>query len=167
MVWHCVPQNVGEFVLTHPNMRIPAETNEFAINAARSKLWDGAVSRYVDECLAGKNGPRGKGFNMRWVGSMVADVHRILCRGGAFLYPADAENAAKGGKLRLMYEANPMGFIVEQAGGAASTGRGRILEVPPTALHQRCSVILGSASEVNRVQGYYRELDLVAKVAAE
>lgn len=160
-------QNVGEFMLTHPNMRIPAETNEFAINASRATLWDGAIRRYVDECLAGKDGPRGKNFNMRWVGSMVADVHRMLCRGGVFLYPADAENAAKGGKLRLMYEANPMGFIVEQAGGAASTGRGRILEVVPSALHQRCGVVLGSASEVSRIVSYYREHDSAAKVAAE
>jgi fructose-1,6-bisphosphatase I len=160
-------QNVGEFMLTHPDMRIPADTNEFAVNASRAKHWDGAVRRYVDECLAGREGPRGKNFNMRWVGSMVADVHRMLCRGGVFLYPADAENVAKGGKLRLMYEANPMGFIVEQAGGVASTGRGRILEVSPVALHQRCGVILGSANEVRRVESYYADLDASARVAAE
>ncbi|MBK8176145.1 MAG: class 1 fructose-bisphosphatase [Rhodospirillales bacterium] len=158
---------IGEFILTHPNMRIPAETNEFAINASRARFWETPVKRYIDECLAGKEGPRGKSFNMRWVASMVAEVHRVLCRGGAFLYPIDAENRAKGGKLRLMYEANPMSFIVEQAGGAASTGRARILDLQPRELHQRCAVILGSAEEVKRLDRYHREHDAMAKVAAE
>ncbi|QLH40081.1 MAG: class 1 fructose-bisphosphatase [Defluviicoccus sp.] len=161
-------QNVGEFILTHPDMRIPAATNEFSVNTSRSRHWDPAISRYVDECLAGKEGPRGKNFNMRWVGSMVADVHRILCRGGAFLYPTDAENEKKGGKLRLMYEANPMAFLVEQAGGAASTGRQRIMDMQPNALHQRCGVVLGSSEEVQRIEAYYRELDGIApREAAE
>jgi len=160
-------QNVGEFILTHPDMRIPAETNEYSVNASRSRHWDAAMCRYMGECNAGKDGPRKKNFNMRWVGSMVADLHRIVCRGGVFLYPADAENAKKGGKLRLMYEANPMAFIVEQAGGAASTGRGRILEMQPTELHQRCSVILGSSEEVKCIESYYREADTIAREAAE
>jgi len=159
--------NVGEFILTHPGMRIPADTSEFAINASRAMLWEPPVRRYYEECLAGKDGPRGKNFNMRWVGSMVADVHRMLCRGGVFLYPMDSENAKSGGKLRLMYEANPMGFIVEQAGGTASTGRGRVLELQPKTLHQRCSVLMGSSNEVARLDDYHREYDSAAKAAAE
>ena len=151
--------NVGMFMLTHPNMRIPAETQEFAINASRSRFWEAPVRRYIDECQAGKDGPRGKDFNMRWVASMVAEVHRILIRGGIFMYPADSENIKKGGKLRLMYEANPMAFIIEQAGGLASTGRGRILDLPPTHLHQRVPVILGSKAEVERLDAYHSEFD--------
>ncbi len=151
--------NVGMFLLTHPDMTIPADTKEFAINASRSRFWEPPVRRYVDECLAGKEGPRGKDFNMRWVASMVAEVHRILCRGGVFLYPADAENMKKGGKLRLMYEANPMAFIVEQAGGGASTGRTRIMDLKPTHLHQRVPVILGSKTEVDKLVAYHAEAD--------
>jgi fructose-1,6-bisphosphatase I len=150
-------QSVGEFVLTHPDMRIPEDTKEFSINTSRSRLWDQPVRRYVDECCAGKEGPRGKDFNMRWVAAMVADVHRVLNRGGVFLYPSDKELVKKGGKLRLMYEANPMSFLVEQAGGAATTGRQRILEVEPTSLHQRVPVILGSKNEVERIVRYYAE----------
>ena len=152
-------QNVGIFVLTHPNMRIPADTDEYAVNASRERHWEPAVHRYVGECKAGKAGPRQRDFNMRWVGSMVAEVHRVLCRGGVFLYPADAGNMAKGGKLRLMYEANPMAFIVEQAGGLASTGRQRLMEVPPASLHQRVGVILGSKNEVERLVEYHRQQD--------
>lgn len=158
-------QAIGEFILSHPNMRIPEDTDEFAINASRARFWEPPVKRFVDECLAGKEGPRGRDFNMRWVASMVAEVHRVLCRGGVFLYPADSGNQAKGGKLRLMYEANPMGFIVEQAGGRASTGRGRVMAVVPTALHQRCSVILGSRNEVERIERYHREHDAAAETA--
>jgi fructose-1,6-bisphosphatase I len=158
-------QNIGMFVLTHPNMRILEETKEFAINASRARFWEPPVKRYVDEALAGKEGPRGRDFNMRWVASMVADVHRILCRGGVFMYPIDAENRPKGGKLRIMYEANPMAFLVEQAGGVASTGRGRIMELQPTSLHQRVPVILGSKTEVERIIAYHAEQDAV--VAAE
>lgn len=145
----------GEFLLTFPDMRLPEETEEFAINASRFKKWDASITRYVEECLEGKDGPRGKSFNMRWTASMVAEVHRILMRGGVFLYPKDSGNADMGGKLRLLYEANPMGFIVEQAGGKASTGAERILDVQPTSHHQRVSVILGSASEVDRIDSYY------------
>lgn len=147
----------GSFLRTAPGMSIPPQTKEFAINASRYDLWHAPVRRYIDDCLRGKDGPRGKTFNMRWCASMVADVHRILTRGGVFLYPADAGNAAQGGKLRLMYEANPMGFLVEQAGGAASTGRGRILEVAPEGHHQRVPVILGSREEVGVIEDYHRD----------
>lgn len=146
-------RDVGEFVLTHPNMKIPTETKEFAINASNMRFWEKPVQRYVDECLAGKTGPRGKDFNMRWVASMVAEVHRILTRGGIFMYPKDTKDPAKAGKLRLLYEANPMAFIVEQAGGAATTGYSRILDLSPEGLHQRVPVILGSKTEVDTVTG--------------
>ena len=152
-------RDVGEFVLTHPNMTIPTETKEFAINASNMRFWEKPVQRYVDECLAGKTGPRGKDFNMRWVASMVADVHRIVTRGGVFYYPLDAKILDKGGKLRLMYEANPMAFIVEQAGGAATTGRRRIMEVQPSGLHQRVPVFLGSKEEVELATHYHLEAD--------
>jgi len=142
------------FVLTHPEIRIPADTQEFAINASNARRWEQPVKRYIDECLAGTEGPRGKDFNMRWVASMVADVFRVLSRGGIFMYPRDAKN--KEGRLRLMYEANPMAFIVEQAGGAATDGRTRILELQPKALHQRVAVILGSKNEVERVTAYHK-----------
>ena len=151
--------NVGMFLLTHPDMTIPADTQEYAINASRERFWEEPIKRYVDECQIGKEGPRGKNFNMRWVASMVAEVHRILVRGGVFMYPADSENIKKGGKLRLMYEANPMSFIIEQAGGLASTGRGRIMELQPTNLHQRVPVILGSRNEVERIAAYHAEFD--------
>ena len=141
----------GSFVLTEENMKIPADTREFAINMSNMRHWDAPVKQYVDECLAGVEGPRGKDFNMRWIASMVADVHRILTRGGVFLYPWDKREPGKPGKLRLMYEANPMGWLVEQAGGAASTGTERILDIIPTQLHQRVSVILGSKNEVEHV----------------
>jgi fructose-1,6-bisphosphatase I len=142
-------------------MRIPEDTSEFAINAAYTRFWEPPVKRYIDECLAGQEGPRGKDFNMRWAGAMIADVHRVLSRGGIFLYPKDKKMKAKGaeGKLRLLYEANPMGFIVEQAGGGASTGNQRILELQPESLHQRCSVIMGSKNEVDRVAAYYKEYE--------
>lgn len=149
--------NVGEFVLTQSNMRIPEDTREFAINASNARFWEKPVKRYVDECVAGKEGPRKENFNMRWVASMVAEVHRILTRGGIFMYPRDTKDPTKAGKLRLMYEANPMSFIVEQAGGASSTGRERIQEVAPTGLHQRVAVILGSKNEVERVVAYHKE----------
>jgi fructose-1,6-bisphosphatase I len=142
------------FVMTHENIRIPEDTQEFAINASNARRWEAPVKRYIDECLAGRDGPRGKDFNMRWVASMVADVFRVLSRGGVFMYPRDAKN--KEGRLRLMYEANPMAFIVEQAGGAATDGRTPILDLQPTGLHQRCAVVLGSKNEVERVAGYYR-----------
>jgi fructose-1,6-bisphosphatase I len=149
--------DIGEFMLTHPNMRISGDTREFAINASNERFWEAPVQRYVDECIAGKNGPRGENFNMRWVASMVAEVHRILIRGGVFMYPKDTKDPAKAGKLRLLYEANPMSFIVEQAGGVASTGYGRIMDVKPSGLHQRVPVILGSKNEVERIVRYHKE----------
>ena len=145
----------GSFVLTQEHVKIPADTKEFAINMSNMRHWADPVKRYVDECLAGSTGPRGKDFNMRWVASMVADVHRILTRGGVFLYPWDRREPGKPGKLRLMYEANPMAWLIEQAGGAATDGRQRILDIVPTQLHQRVSVILGSKNEVERVTGYH------------
>jgi fructose-1,6-bisphosphatase I len=145
----------GRFVLTADKVRIPADTKEFAINMSNQRYWEAPVQRYVGELLAGKEGPRGHDFNMRWVASMVADVHRILTRGGIFMYPLDAKTRSQGGKLRLMYEANPMAFIVEQAGGAATDGRRRILDIPPAKLHQRVPVILGSKNEVERVTAYH------------
>ncbi len=146
----------GSFVLTQEDVQIPPDTKEFAINMSNMRHWAPPVKRYVDECLAGKEGPRGKDFNMRWVASMVADVHRILTRGGIFMYPWDKREPDKPGKLRLMYEANPMGWLVEQAGGAATNGHERILEITPTKLHERVSVILGSRNEVERVTAYHR-----------
>jgi fructose-1,6-bisphosphatase len=150
----------GEFILTHPNMRIPAEASEFAINASNERFWEPPVKRYVVECLAGGGGLRGKDFNMRWIASLVAEVHRILIRGGLFMYPKDTRDPGKPGRLRLLYEANPMAMIVEQAGGAASTGRGRILDLQPTHLHQRVPLILGCKSEVERLEQYHHEHEL-------
>ena len=149
-------RDTGSFLLTQENVRIPAETKEFAINMSNVRHWEPPVKRYIDELLAGRTGPRGKDFNMRWVASMVADVHRIMSRGGIFMYPRDAREPDKPGKLRLMYEANPMAFLVEQAGGAATNGYQRILDIQPSKLHERVAVFLGSRSEVERVTGYHR-----------
>ena len=146
----------GSFVLTQEHVQIPADTKEFAINMSNMRHWDEPVKHYIDECLAGKSGPRGKDFNMRWVASMVADVHRILTRGGVFMYPWDKREPDKPGKLRLMYEANPMSWLVEQAGGAATNGVQRILDIQPTQLHQRVSVFLGSKNEVDHVTELHR-----------
>lgn len=149
--------NLGEFMLTHPAMQIPADTHEFAINASNSRFWAAPVKRYVDECLAGKTGVRDKDFNMRWIASMVAEAHRILMRGGVFLYPRDAKDASRAGRLRLLYEANPIGWIMEQAGGRASTGETPMLEVQPTSLHQRIGLVFGSKNEVERIERYHAE----------
>jgi len=148
----------GSFVLTQENVRIPKDTKEFAINMSNMRHWDEPVQRYIDECLQGQDGPRGKDFNMRWIASMVADVHRIMTRGGVFLYPWDKREPNKPGKLRLMYEANPMAWLVEQAGGAATNGRQRILDLQPGQLHERVSVILGSRNEVERVTSYHAKV---------
>ena len=150
-------RELGSFVLTGRNLTIPADTREFAINMSNLRHWEAPMRRYIDELLAGKTGPRGADFNMRWVASMVADVHRILTRGGIFIYPRDLKDKSKPGKLRLMYEANPMALIVEQAGGAATTGLVRILDVQPESLHQRVPVFLGSKNEIERVTAYHRE----------
>jgi len=149
--------NLGEFVLTHAGVQVPDETHEFAINSSNARFWEAPVKRYVDECLAGRSGPRAKDFNMRWIASMVADAHRILMRGGVFLYPRDTKDAAKPGRLRLLYEANPIAFLMEQAGARASTGRQPLLGVMPTSLHQRIGVIFGSRSEVERIERYHHE----------
>jgi fructose-1,6-bisphosphatase I len=141
----------GAWLLTHETVAIGADTAEFAINMSNQRHWAEPVRRYIDGCLAGKTGPRGKNFNMRWVASMVADVHRILMRGGIFLYPWDAREPDKPGKLRLLYEANPMSLIVERAGGKATDGKTAILDLQPTKLHQRVPVVLGSANEVDQV----------------
>jgi fructose-1,6-bisphosphatase I len=150
-------RELGSFALTQRDVCIPAATQEFAINASNQRHWEAPVQRYVADLLAGRQGPRGKDFNMRWVASMVADVHRILTRGGVFMYPIDAKCRDKGGRLRLMYEANPMAMLVEQAGGAASTGHGRLLEVPPAHLHQRVPVFLGSSEEVAEAERYHAD----------
>jgi len=149
----------GEFILTHPNMTIPQETSEFAINASNERFWEPPVKRYVMECLAGHGGVRNKDFNMRWIASLVAEVHRILIRGGLFMYPKDTKNPGKAGRLRQLYEASPMAMLIEQAGGAASTGRSRILDLTPSALHQRVPVILGCKTEVERLERYHLEHD--------
>ena len=149
--------NLGEFVLTHPEIQVPAHTHEFAINSSNSRFWEPPVKRYVDECLAGKSGPRGKDFNMRWIASLVAEAHRILMRGGVFMYPRDTKDTGKNGRLRLLYEANPIGFVMEQAGGRASTGRQPVLGVKPSALHQRIGLVIGSKHEVERIERYHHE----------
>jgi len=164
---HAQP-GVRHWRLTHPDLSIPADTREFAINMSNMRHWDTPIRRYVEDCLAGETGPLGKNYNMRWIASMVADVHRILMRGGLFMYPRDARAASRHGKLRLLYEANPMSFLIEQAGGAAITenpaenppekaGTTRLLDVPPHTLHQRIGVILGSRNEVQRVATYYTQ----------
>jgi fructose-1,6-bisphosphatase len=150
-------REIGNFILTHPNMEIPADTSEFAINTSNARFWEPPVHRYVTECQAGKTGDRGRDFNMRWIASMVAEVHRILIRGGVFMYPKDTKDPTKPGRLRLMYEANPIAMLVEQAGGRATTGEKRVLDLVPTGLHQRVPLILGSRNEVERIERYHAE----------
>lgn len=157
VVGFTLDRQTGAWCLTHENIRIPEQTKEFAINMSNMRHWEMPVRRYVHECLAGKEGPLEKDYNMRWIASMVADVHRIMSRGGIFMYPRDARPSGKAGKLRLMYEANPMGMLVEQAGGLAVDGEHRILDIQPTDLHQRTGVILGSREEVERVQHYHQQ----------
>ena len=162
--------NLGEFKLTHRDISVPADTQEFAINSSNSRFWEPPIKRYVDECLAGKSGPRGKDFNMRWIASLVAEAHRILMRGGVFMYPRDTRDPSKPGRLRLLYEANPIGFLMEQAGGRASTGRQPVLGVQPSALHQRIGLVFGSRNEVERIERYHRETtndDFVSPLFAE
>ena len=144
-----------EFLLTKDAITVAADTKEYAINASNQRHWEEPVKRYVDELLAGKTGPREKDFNMRWVACMVGDIHRILCRSGIFMYPYDFKDPKKAGRLRLMYEANPMSMLMEQAGGSSTTGRVRILDIQPTELHQRVPVIIGSKNEVDLVTGYH------------
>ena len=144
-----------QFLLTSENIQVAADTKEYAINSSNQRHWENPVKRYIDELLAGKIGPREKDFNMRWVACMVGDIHRILCRSGIFMYPYDLKDPKKAGRLRLMYEANPMSMLIEQAGGASTTGRVRILDIQPTDLHQRVPVIIGSKNEVDLVTGYH------------
>lgn len=149
--------SIGEFILTHPNMQIPEETSEFAINASNQRFWEKPVQDYIADCIQGEEGKLGKRYNMRWVAAMVGEIHRILCRGGVFLYPIDERNRQAGGKLRLLYEGNPMAMIVEQAGGAAYTGYERVMEVKPNGdPHQRIPVIMGSKNEVEKIMDYHR-----------
>jgi fructose-1,6-bisphosphatase I / sedoheptulose-1,7-bisphosphatase len=150
-------REIGNFILTHPDLQIPADSSEFAINTSNARFWEPPVHRYVSECQAGQTGDRGRDFNMRWIASLVAEAHRILMRGGIFMYPKDTKDAARPGRLRLLYEANPISLLIEQAGGLASTGRQRILEVTPEALHERVPLILGSRNEVARIERYYIE----------
>ncbi|MCY0388662.1 class 1 fructose-bisphosphatase [Robbsia sp. Bb-Pol-6] len=150
-------RELGSWVLTQPQMRVPEDTHEYAINASNARHWHPPVTRYVNELQAGADGARGEDFNMRWIASMVADVHRVLTRGGIFMYPADKRDPSKPGKLRLMYEANPMAFLTEQAGGAATDGKRRIMDIVPERLHERVAVFLGSKNEVERVTRYHDE----------
>ena len=150
-------REIGEFMLTHPDITIEAETAEFAINASNSRYWEPAIKRYVNECLQGQAGPRGRDFNMRWIASLVAETHRILMRGGVFMYPRDRKDLSRAGRLRLLYEANPIGMLIEQAGGRASTGHEPILEVQPQAAHQRIGFVFGARNEVERIERYHRD----------
>jgi fructose-1,6-bisphosphatase I / sedoheptulose-1,7-bisphosphatase len=150
-------REIGNFILTHPDLQIPADTSEFAINTSNARFWEPPVHRYVTECQAGKSGIRGRDFNMRWIASLVAEVHRILMRGGVFMYPKDTKDRSKPGRLRLLYEANPISLLIEQAGGRATTGYQRVMEVQPEALHQRVPLIMGSCNEVERIERYHAE----------
>jgi fructose-1,6-bisphosphatase I/sedoheptulose-1,7-bisphosphatase len=150
-------REIGEFMLTHPDLRIPESTSEFAINASNSRYWEGPIRRYVSECQAGAAGPRGRDFNMRWIASLVAETHRILMRGGVFMYPRDRKDLSEAGRLRLLYQANPIGFLVEQAGGRASTGREPILTLEPDSLQQRVGFVFGARAEVERIERYHGE----------
>ena len=150
-------REIGNFILTHPELRIPADTSEFAINTSNARFWEPPVRRYVSECQAGKTGIRGRDFNMRWIASLVAEAHRILMRGGIFMYPRDTKDPGREGRLRLLYEANPIGLLIEQAHGLATTGRERVLEVKPAGLHQRVPLIMGSRNEVERIERYHAE----------
>jgi fructose-1,6-bisphosphatase I / sedoheptulose-1,7-bisphosphatase len=152
-------REIGNFILTHPDLQIAADTAEFAINTSNARFWEPPVHRYVTECQAGKSGVRGRDFNMRWIASLVAEVHRILMRGGVFMYPKDTKDTSRPGRLRLLYEANPISLLVEQAGGRASTGSCRLLEVQPAGLHQRIPLILGSRNEVERIERYHVEFE--------
>jgi fructose-1,6-bisphosphatase I len=141
-------------LLTTPNIQVPESTSEFSINASNQRHWEAPIQAYINDLLAGTEGPREKDYNMRWVAAMVGDIHRVLCRGGIFMYPYDKRDTSKAGKLRLLYEANPMAFLVEQAGGLAETGTGRIMEVMPTEIHQRVPVLIGSKEEVEACLSY-------------
>ena len=155
-------RDIGAFDLTHPQLRIPDDSREFAINASNERFWEPPVHRYIRECLAGRTGPRDRDFNMRWIASLVADAYRILSRGGGYLYPRDSKDPAMPGRLRLLYACNPVSFIVEPAGGAASTGRERVMEIQPASLHQRVPLIFGARNEGERIERYHRDPDAAA-----
>ena len=146
----------GGYLLVERNVQVPADTQEFAINMSNQRFWQAPMQHYIADLLAGDTGPRGKNFNMRWIAAMVGDIHRVLTRGGLFTYPADTKDANKPYKLRLMYEANPMSFLIEQAGGLAMTSEGRIMDIQPSDIHQRVEVIMGSKNEVNHCLSYYQ-----------
>lgn len=146
----------GGFLLVERNVQVPADTQEFAVNMSNQRFWQPAMQNYIDDLLAGDTGPRGKNFNMRWIAAMVGDIHRVLCRGGIFTYPADSRKPEQPYKLRLMYEANPMAFLLEQAGGLAMTSQGRIMDIEPESIHQRVEVIMGSKNEVEKCLSYYK-----------
>lgn len=150
-------REIGEFLLTHPELRIDESCSEFAINASNSRHWEEPIRRYVAECQSGTAGPRERDFNMRWIASLVAETHRILMRGGVFMYPRDRKDLTKPGRLRLLFEANPIGFLIEQAGGRASTGREPLLDITPNDLHERIGLVFGAKAEVERIEGYYRD----------
>ena len=150
---------LGEFILSHRSLKVPEETREFAINTSNSRFWEYPVQRYVGECLEGSSGGRGKDFNMRWIASLVAETHRILMRGGVFMYPRDNKDPNLPGRLRLMYECNPVALLMEQAGGSASTGYKRTLSVRPEAIHQKVGFVFGSRAEVERIERYHHEGD--------
>jgi len=154
---YTLDNTIGEFLLTNERMTISEDTQEFAVNMSNQRFWEPAMQAYISDLLAGETGPRNKDFNMRWIAAMVGDVHRVLTRGGLFTYPTDNKTPNKPYKLRLMYEANPMGFLVEQAGGIASTGYERIMEIEPSEIHQRVAVVLGSKNEVNACLGYHNK----------
>jgi fructose-1,6-bisphosphatase len=155
-------RTTGAFMLTQENMHISEDTQEFAINASNARFWELPIQQYVSECQAGITGVRGKDFNMRWIASMVADMHRILMRGGIYLYPTDNKLPLKAGRLRVLYELNPMSWLVEQAGGKSTTGRERLMELMPTEIHQRAPIIIGSKNEVDRVVKYYQAFDALS-----
>lgn len=146
----------GGFLVTEANIQVPATTAEFAINTSNQRHWEKPIQNYIADLIAGEEGPRGKDYNMRWVAAMVGDIHRVLSRGGIFMYPFDKRNPKMPGKLRLLYEANPMAFLMEQAGGVGDTGSGRIMEVMPSEIHQRVPVLLGSKEEVEACLSYYK-----------
>ena len=146
----------GGYLLVERNVQVPTDTQEFAINMSNQRFWQPAMQNYIHDLLAGDTGPRGKNFNMRWIAAMVGDIHRVLCRGGLFTYPADSKNPEQPYKLRLMYEANPMSFLLEQAGGLAMTSQGRIMDIEPDSIHQRVEVIMGSKNEVEACLSYYK-----------
>lgn len=154
---YTLDRECGEYVLTSAGVRLPQSTSEYAINASNARFWQAPVQRYIAECQAGSTGPRGRDFNMRWNGSMVGDVHRVLSRGGVFLYPRDNKLPPKAGRLRLMYEANPMALLILQAGGAATDGTLPLLDIEPAELHQRVPVVLGCVEEVERIALYHSE----------